>query len=106
MRKVFIDDLPTKKYGNTFRIDWTKSVGLKVRFIYDELDGEIEIIDHNNKKINILYNGCKYWIGTDQFARGEISYAIGIKKIKSSFKVGEIYSKKKQYWKSKNNKCR
>ena len=50
MRKVFLDNLPTKKYGNTFRIDWMKSIGSKIRFTYDDLDGEIEIVGFNNKK--------------------------------------------------------
>lgn len=94
MRKVLISDLPTKKYGNTFRIDWMKSVGLKVKFIYDDLNGEIKIVDYNNGKINVLYNNSKYWIGTYEFAKGEISYIIGIKNFKSPFKVGKIYSKK------------
>ena len=94
MRKVFLDDLPTKKYGNTFRIDWTNSIGLKVRFIYDDLKGEIEIVDCNNKKINTLYDECEYWIGTNEFINGKIAYVINAKKSKSPFKIGEMYDKK------------
>lgn len=94
MRKVFLDNLPTKKYGNTFRIDWMKSIGSKIRFTYDDLDGEIEVVGFNNKKINTLYGETEYWIGTNEFINGKIAYVINAKKSKSPFRIGEIYDKK------------
>ena len=39
--KVDTSNLPKK--GN--RIDWKKSIGYKVKFIYEDLSGEIEIVD-------------------------------------------------------------
>ena len=43
MRKVFLENLP--KRGSL--INWKKSVGLKVHFIYDDIEDDIEIIGHN-----------------------------------------------------------
>jgi len=42
MRKVFLDDLPRK--GTL--IDWESSVGFKIPFIYDDINGHIMIIEY------------------------------------------------------------
>lgn len=41
MRKVFLDELPRKNKN----INWKQSVGYVVKFIYDDIEGDIEIID-------------------------------------------------------------
>ena len=50
-RKVFLDDLP--KWGN--RINWVKSVGYTVRFIYEDIEGEIKIVGYNNRFLSLKY---------------------------------------------------
>jgi len=52
LKKIFLDILPK----NNKRIDWKNSIGYKVRFIYDDIEGEVEIIDYNTEKrrLNIL----------------------------------------------------
>lgn len=40
MKKIFLDNLPQKSNN---RIDWEKSIGYKVKFIFDEVHGEILI---------------------------------------------------------------
>lgn len=54
MRKVFLDDLPRKEGIGALKgkqvIDWKGSVGCKVRFIYDDIEDKIEIMDYNKKK--------------------------------------------------------
>ena len=45
MRKVFLDSLPHK--GS--RIDWRKSVGKEIPFIYGKLSGSFKIIDFDLK---------------------------------------------------------
>jgi hypothetical protein len=60
LKKVFLDDLP--KYGSgkgsgmgaAGTINWSKSVGKNVHFIYDNIEGDIKIIDYNSKNRNIL----------------------------------------------------
>lgn len=58
MRKVFLEDLP-KKGEKKLSINWAKSVGYCVKFIYDDTKGLIEIIDYY-KKDNTIYLKLKY----------------------------------------------
>lgn len=63
MRKVFLDDLP-KKYGfgankDKLVIDWKKSIGYKVKFIYNDIEDEFEIIGYDHK-VNIVYKNNIY----------------------------------------------
>lgn len=52
MKKVFLDDLPRggKNIGRN-GINWVKSVGYRVKFIYKDIKGEVEIIGYNRDKI-------------------------------------------------------
>ena len=59
MKKVFLDDLPRKKYGENERINWKESIGYKIKFIYENIEGEIEIVDYY-KKNNKEYLKVKY----------------------------------------------
>ncbi len=47
MRKVFLEDLPKKEKGKT--INWNESIGYKVRFIYNNIEGYVEIVDYKSK---------------------------------------------------------
>ena len=64
MRKVFLDDLP-KKYGvgankDKLCIDWINSIGKIVSFTYQDISGELEIINHykisGRHYLDIKYN--------------------------------------------------
>ena len=45
MRKIFTEDLPKWKEGrNKGKINWEASIGLKIRFIYNEINGYLEIL--------------------------------------------------------------
>ena len=57
LRKVFLDELPRNKST----IDWCNSVGMKVKFVYDDIEGEIEIKEIINRlKIVAIYNDKEY----------------------------------------------
>ena len=56
MRKVFLDDLP--KIGKY--INWKESVGYKVKFIYDYIEGEVEIVDYYINDKGKIYLIIKY----------------------------------------------
>lgn len=43
-RKVFLENLP--KRNNTEQIDWKNSIGYKIRFIYEDIEGEFEIVGY------------------------------------------------------------
>jgi hypothetical protein len=66
MREVFLDELPHR--GKM--IDWKNSVGYDVRFIYDDIKGNITIFDYLKEKslLIILYKNKKYKIFTCSFA--------------------------------------
>lgn len=78
MKKVFLDDLPRwesgEGSGNIGTINWAKSVGRKVKFVYDDVDGEIEIVgyDRKRRKLILNYNGEKNEIMCGNFLKGKI----------------------------------
>lgn len=93
MRKVFLDDLPK----NGTRINWEKSIGYKISFIYDDIIGDMYIhntyrCDHS-RIIEVCYNKKIYkttswsllngYIGTilNCRKRGAFRYNIGQKLI-------------------------
>ena len=58
MRKVFLEDLPKWRFGIgqiDGVIDWINSIGYKIKFIYDDIKGEIEIIDYKEEYLYIKY---------------------------------------------------
>lgn len=52
MRKVFLNELPKR---GSFR-DWKNSKGYVIKFIYDELEGYIKILDCDVKSKRYIYN--------------------------------------------------
>lgn len=66
MRKVFLDDLPRKgKF-----INWSESIRYKVRFIYDDIKGCIEIVNYDGKYLYIKYlNKPIFKIATGSFSK-------------------------------------
>lgn len=70
MRKVFLDDLPRR--GKL--IDWKSSVGCKVKFIYDDIEGEVLIYGYKfkNKLLLNYLNNSLYEISTINFKNCKI----------------------------------
>lgn len=63
MRKVFLEDLPRRGKG----IDWKSSIGQTVKFIYDDIKGDIYInkyIDGEKSIINVIYKNHEFDIRT------------------------------------------
>lgn len=97
MRKVFLDDLP---HGGKFipesKVNWKESIGYKVKFIYDHIEGEFEILDYDNKKyrLTVLYNGEKFnhFVGDIGYCR--ISSMIGLRLKKHKYDIGDVVSVK------------
>lgn len=58
MRKVYLDELPHKRglgtSKNKCNIDWNGSVGHKCLFFYDDIEGELEILEYNSKTQRML----------------------------------------------------
>ena len=53
-RWVDLSSLPRRQFGDTFHIDWLKSSGHAVRFMYNGICGEINILQYNVNKRNLL----------------------------------------------------
>lgn len=88
MRKVFLDDLPRWEGGtNKDRINWKASVGRIIKFVYDDIEDEIQIIDHNAKKelLIIRYNNNDYNLKIKSLRKCQLG--IMLKKYTGEFKV-------------------
>lgn len=129
MRKVFLDDLP-KKEGRGINqeklvIDWKNSIGCKIPFIYDNIEGEIEIVEYNykNHDLFIKYFDELFKIKTSGVLKCMLGGVVGKKTKKFKIEIGqEIRDDKrnlviidceyrdcgsgsKKYYKYKCNKC-
>lgn len=59
VRKVFLDILPRWDHGtHKDKINWQESIGYKVKFIHDDIKGEIQIKDYQKigQVVTIIYN--------------------------------------------------
>lgn len=75
MRKVFLDDLPRR---GTKYINWNESVGSKVNFEYDELNGELEILEVlPNRYLKIRFDKSESVIGIGHLKKGQIGRIVG-----------------------------
>ena len=47
-KKIFLEELPKLKLGDNYFINWKKSVGYCVRFLCDDIEGYVKIIDYTD----------------------------------------------------------
>lgn len=82
MRKIFLENLP-KSNHNGGSINWKESINCKIRFIYDDIEGDLTIIDYRSKEqtLTVEYKKDIFKIRTGN-----------LKKLK----LGNILSKKQQ----------
>lgn len=89
MRKVFLENVPRRK-GKSNQIDWIACARLhsKIKFIYDDIEGEVEIIDFNSKthKLTIQYlDENIFIINYTSFSKCRLGEIFG--KATSNFKI-------------------
>ena len=81
VRELDFSNLPTKEgYGcnkNVKVIDWVKSVGKKVPFIYNDLQGEILIVNKKGSMLTIEYNGKQKELSISSFRGCSIGRLVG-----------------------------
>ena len=97
IRKVFLDDLP--RYGK--RVDWKKSSNqhCKVRFIYYDIEGEIEIVDYNSKtrEISLKYlDKPIYIMRCADFLYCKIGILLGTYNGNFRIEIGQIFKDDKR----------
>lgn len=88
MRKVFLDKLPIHtNTANHGRIDWIKSIGQKISFVYDDTIGELEIIDYKKPHLYIKYlDNDLYKISTTNLASSPAKIGMLICKLTNKYK--------------------
>ena len=93
MKKVFLDDLPL--YRNS--IFWKESVGYKVKFIYEDIKGEIEIINYEliNKKpcLTVKYENKIHKLLSDHLKNCNIGELLFQNKL-YKYNIGDIVETK------------
>lgn len=98
MRKIDFSVLPKKisdKRSKGKLIDWNKSVGYKLKFIYDDIEGEMKIIKYDGKKaVYIFIDGYTstegYRILTCHLLKNKIKGILKKKTAEYRFNVGDI----------------
>lgn len=92
MRKVFLDNLPRWEESSRYKgkIKWKESVGYKVKFIYDEIKGEIEIIDFNNSILKIRYSDRLDSIHYNHFGKCKIGRILRKRSKFYKYDLGEL----------------
>ena len=96
IRKVFLEDLPRYKGKN---INWKESVGYKVRFIYYDVEGEVEILDYDTKtrKISLLYlDKPVYVMGCADFSIGKLATLLGKYSGDFRMEIGKVLKNEKR----------
>lgn len=102
MRKVFLDDLPRKEGIGALKgkqvIDWKGSLYYKVRFIYDDIEGEVEIRDYDIKKnyLTIKYRDELYLIKSYEFKECKISRVLGKRTSAFKYEIRKLIKDKKR----------
>lgn len=114
-RRIDLSKLPRNCRG----IDWENSIGYKLLFKYDIIEGVIEIIDHKAPYTKILYNGKEYSLNSSMivncnfgnilnYVNRDYLYNIG-DNIKNENRDLIVVDRKKikgnRFYKCKCNKC-
>jgi hypothetical protein len=88
VRKVFLEELPKYTEGRCKgKINWKECISSKIKFVYDNIEGWIEIINYITKGqiLVVLYEYEEYKIKTSCFLKSKVGNIIGTKT--SAFKI-------------------
>lgn len=94
MRKVFLENLPKWENGiSKGKINWKETVGHKVKFIYDDIEGLLKIIDYNNsnRKIDIEYNDKRATMYSSDFIKCQLGRLLGTYTGNFKIEIGKIF---------------
>jgi DNA-directed RNA polymerase subunit RPC12/RpoP len=93
VKKVFFEILPKWEYGRyKGKINWTKSIGHVVDFVYNDLKGKIEIIDYKKNKnmLTVKYLDSEFNIHTNGFRKCSLGELLKVKTVDHKYTVGSI----------------
>src|SRR5690606_24232874 len=89
-----VDFTNVPKRGKLY--DWKNSIGLICRFTYDDISGELEIIDYKNRFITIKYKDKIDTIGITSFTNCSIGNILGIKTKDFKIEIGDNFKSDKR----------
>src|SRR5690625_3195451 len=88
-KKVFLESLPRTYKG----VDWRNSVGYTLNFVYNEMGGNIEILEHFMKNersyLKVRYKDNIRSMQADQIVAGSIGSLLGVFTREYRFQEGE-----------------
>lgn len=90
MRKVFVEDLPKKgRY-----VDWGKTIGNTLKFVYDDITGEFPILDYIQRNgrgfVVTNYNEKSHEIWIGGINKGRLGAILGVYHIDYLYNIGDI----------------
>lgn len=86
MRKVYLDEIPRWKTGaNTGRFNWSESVGYRFKFIYDDIEGEIEILNYSDGYLTLKWKDRILEVFTSSLLKCCLGKLLG--KLTDEFKI-------------------
>ena len=91
MKKVFLENLPRKMYRGRDCIDWENSKGYEVNFVYDDIEGYIEILDYirdKNSKLLLKYNEKEILMGTGHFKECKLGNLLNVNTANFKIEIG------------------
>lgn len=98
MKKTYTEQLPRKLgIGGKQVVDWKNSIGSKVPFVYDDVQGDIEILDYDGKYLSVKYlNKESFKILTSSILRCEIGTLTGKITKEFKFEIGQVFKDEKR----------
>lgn len=89
MNKIFLDDLPKKRWSNKEVINWENAKNKTVKFIYKNVEGELKIIKRlKNDKILIEYNNKEFKLPVNSLLYCQLGSLFSQKNGKFKISVG------------------
>ena len=73
-KQIDLSSIP--KRGKLY--DWKNSIGVKCNFTYNDISGEIEIVDYTYKYVTIKYKDKTDKFTTDSFVRCSLGKVLGV----------------------------
>lgn len=91
MRKTYFDNLPRRKIVGREFIDWENSNNCMVKFIYDDIEGMIKIINYNknNNHIFFEYDNSVYELNKQGLVECRLSVILKAHNKKSTYNIGD-----------------
>lgn len=100
-KKVFSELLPHRGNHLTSNIiDWKSSNGYKLYFIYENIEGWVEILNYilnkNNTRLNVKFQNNEFEISSAHFAKCKIGRILGTRTPNFKIEIGQTFKDDKR----------